>query len=74
MAIARKAFNEMYPLWIDKNLPKKLKLHLYEASVLSILTHLRGVEPHREGRQRRTASHAQGLEREMPSDTLPNRR
>ena len=39
MAIARKAFNEMYPLWIDKNLPKKLKLHLYEASVLSILTH-----------------------------------
>ena len=35
---------------------------------------MRGVEPHREGRQRRTASHAQGPEREMPSDTLPNRR
>jgi len=29
----------MYPLWIDRNLLKKLKLHLYEASVLSILTH-----------------------------------
>ena len=39
MAIARRTFNQLYPFWIDGTLSHKLKLYLYEASVLSILTH-----------------------------------
>ena len=39
MSIARKTFNQMYPYWVDKKLPRKLKLYLYQASVLSIRTH-----------------------------------
>ena len=39
MAIARRTFNEMYPFWVDRTLSRELKLYLYEASCLSILTH-----------------------------------